>query len=97
MARFWLAYASKDELETKRPLIPEWHAKGNAALGVMETHLAKNDWFAGDAYSIADIALYGYTHTAEEGGFDLKRYPAVSAWLKRVASQPKHIPLSETW
>jgi glutathione S-transferase len=96
VARFWLAYAPKEELEKKRFLIPEWHAKGNAALGVMETHLAKNDWFAGDAYSIADIALYAYTHAAEEGGFALSRYPAVGAWLKRVASQPHHIPLSET-
>ena len=97
VARLWLAYAPKEELEKKRALVPEWHAKGNAALGVMETHLAKHDWLAGGQYSIADIALYGYTHVAHEGGFDLSGYPAVAAWLKRVASEPNHIALSESW
>jgi len=97
VARFWLAYAPKDVLEAKRSLVPEWHARGNAALAVMETHLGRNAWFAGESYSLADIALYGYTHCAEEGGFDLSRYPDVSAWLKRVAAQPHHIPLSESW
>jgi len=97
VARFWLALAPKEELEKKRALVPEWHAKGNAALGVMETHLAANDWFAGGRYSIADIALYGYTHCAKDGGFDLALYPAVSRWLARVAAQPGHIPLSERW
>lgn len=97
VARFWLTEGPKEELEKKRHLIPEWHAKGNAALGVMETHLTKNDWFAGNAYSLADIALYGYTHAAEEGGFELARYPALSKWLKRVSAQPNHIPLSERW
>ena len=96
VARFWLAYAPKAELDKKRHLIGEWHEKGNAALGVMETHLAAQDWFAGENYSIADIALYGYTHCAAEGGFDLSRYPAVSAWLARVGREPGHIPLSET-
>jgi glutathione S-transferase len=93
VARFWLAYASPEALEKKRHLIPEWHAKGHAALGVMETHLARQDWFAGPGYSIADIALYGYTHCAGEGGFDLSCYPAIQDWLRRVAEQPDHIPL----
>jgi glutathione S-transferase len=97
VARRWLAYESKEALEAKRALVPEWHAKGNAALSVMETHLAKNDWLAGGHYSIADIALYGYTHVAHEGGFDLSRYPAITAWLKRVASEPNHIALNESW
>jgi glutathione S-transferase len=97
VARFWLKFAAKEELEKKRHLVPEWHAKGNAALGVMETHLKTQDWFAGGRYSIADIALYGYTHSAEDGGFDLSRYPAVSAWLKRVSEQPRYIALSESW
>ena len=94
VARFWLAYAEPEELAKKRHLVPEWHGKGNAALGVMETHLKTHDWFAGNKYSIADIALYGYTHCAAEGGFDLKEFPAVSAWLNRVAAQPDHIPLN---
>jgi glutathione S-transferase len=97
VARFWLSYAPKEELEKKRKLIPEWHAKGNAALGVMETRLVKHDWFAGNRYSIADIALYGYTHCASEGGFELSDYPAISAWLDRVRAEPGHIPLSESW
>ena len=97
VARFWLSFAAKEALEKRRHLIPEWHAKGNAALGVMQTHLARRDWFAGGRYSIADIALYGYTHCAADGGFDLAAYPAVVAWLKRVASQPRHVPLQVSW
>jgi len=93
VARFWLAFAPKQELEKKRHLVAEWHEKGNAALKVMESHLKHHDWFAGNCYSIADIALYGYTHSAADGGFDLGRYRAVSAWLSRVAAQPRHIAL----
>jgi glutathione S-transferase len=97
VARFWVAFAPKEELEKRRHLVPEWHAKGNAALGVMENHLERRDWFAGGRYSIADIALYGYTHSAADGGFDLALYPAVCAWLERVASEPGHVPLEATW
>ena len=93
VARFWLSEAPKEELEKKRHLVPEWHEKGNQALSVMETRLVNRDWFAGGQYSIADIALYGYTHAAEEGGFELSRYPKVSAWLARVKAQSGHIPL----
>ncbi len=66
---------------------------GYAALGVMETHLSKDHWFAGGRYSIADIALYAYTHCAGEGGFDLGRFPSVRAWLARVESQPLYTPM----
>ena len=97
VARFWLAFAPNPELEKKRHLVPEWHAKGNAALGVMDAHLSRHEWFAGGRYSVADIALYGYTHCAADGGFDLSAYPAVVAWLERVASQPGHVPLDTTW
>jgi glutathione S-transferase len=93
VARFWLTYADKAALEKKRALIPEWHTKGNAALGVMETHLKNHDWFAGSAYSVADIALYGYTHAVGEGGFDLAAYPALTRWLSRVSELPDYIPL----
>lgn len=93
VARFWLHFAPAEALEKKRHLIAEWHEKGRAALSVMETHLATHDWFAGSAYSIADIALYGYTHTAADGGFDLSEFPSVSAWLARVAAEPGHITL----
>jgi glutathione S-transferase len=97
VARFWLKFADTAELEKKRHLVPEWHAKGNAALGVMETHLSRHDWFAGNRYSVADIALYGYTHVAADGGFNLADYPAVTKWLNRVAAQPGHVAIEERW
>ena len=97
VARYWLHFAPPEELEKKRHLVPEWHAKGNAALSVMEGRLKSHDWFAGEYYSIADIALYAYTHSAAEGGFELEDFPAVSAWLSRVAACPRHIPLSAVW
>ena len=68
--------------------------RGYDALGVMEGHLKSREWFVGDRYSIADIALYAYTHVADEGGFDLSNYPATRAWLERVESQPRHIPIT---
>ena len=64
---------------------------GVAALEVMEQHLRTHTFFAGDGYTIADIALYAYTHVAPEGGFDLAPFPAVRAWLARVADQPRHV------
>ena len=97
VARRWLSHEPKDALEKKLHLVPEWHAKGNAALGVMDNHLKDHAWFAGEDYSIADIALYAYTHCAEEGGFTLRDYPAIGAWLDRVAAQPRHVTLSESW
>ena len=95
VARFWLKFASPEALKAKRHLVPEWHTKGRAALAVMEAHLATHDWFAGSAYSIADIALYGYTHTAADGGFDLADFPQVSQWIRRVASASGHIGIEQ--
>ena len=68
--------------------------RGNKALRVMEKRLGETPFFAGRALSVADIALYAYTHVAGEGGFDLADYPAVDAWLKRVESDPGHVPMS---
>jgi glutathione S-transferase len=73
--------------------MPERLEKGRAALNVMEQHLGKTDFFAGNRYSIADIALYAYTHRADEADHDLEPFPAVRAWLARVASQPGHIKM----
>ena len=67
--------------------------RGYQALDVMENNLADRPFFAGASYSIADIGLYAYTHVAGEGGFDLGGYANVRAWLERVASQPRHIPI----
>jgi glutathione S-transferase len=69
--------------------------RGNKALGVMEKQLSRTPFFAGNDMSIADIALYAYTHDADKGGFDLNAYPAVSAWLERVRADPGHVP--EEW
>lgn len=68
-------------------------ADGNKALAVMERQLSQTAFLVGEAYSIADIALYAYTHMADRGGFDLPAFPAVSAWLDRVADHPGHVPL----
>lgn len=73
--------------------MPERLEKGRAALGVMEQHLSKADFFVGNRYTIADIALYAYTHRADEADHDLAPYPALRAWLARVASQPGHIKM----
>lgn len=70
-------------------------AGGIAALGVMESHLARHDFFVGARYTIADIALYAYTHVAHEGGFPLDDYPALRAWLVRVAAQPGHVTMQQ--
>ena len=68
---------------------------GYAALGVMDGHLASRNWFVGERYTIADIALYAYTHVAHEGGFDLSRFPNVQRWLERVAAQPRYVPITK--
>jgi glutathione S-transferase len=92
VVRHWVAHLGKTA--ANEPLLPAKIAGGERALGVMEGHLAKQPWFAGDAYSIADIALYAYTQVGEEGGFDLRAYPAIGDWLGRVAAQPGHIAIT---
>lgn len=67
--------------------------RGNEALAVMERRLAGANWLAGNAFSLADISLYAYTHQAAEGGFDLAPYPGIRHWLTRVAALPRHIPI----
>jgi glutathione S-transferase len=67
---------------------------GKRALKAMEGHLSTREFLVGDRYSIADISLYAYTHVAPEGGFDLQPYPAINAWLERVAAQPGHVPIT---
>ncbi|MEQ1944002.1 glutathione S-transferase family protein [Mesorhizobium sp. VNQ89] len=67
--------------------------RGNKALLVMEMRLSEASFFAGETLSVADVALYAYTHVAAEGGFDLSAYPAVTDWLGRVESDPGHVPM----
>lgn len=91
--RFWLHYA---ELTPERQAaVEQKRVLGHAALDVMERHLATRPFFVGDRYTIADVALYAYTHVADEGGFDLGRYPAIRAWLDRVRTQPRHVPITQ--
>ena len=92
VVRHWVAHLGRTP--ATEPQLPGKIAGGERALGVMEGHLKAHRWFAGDAYSIADIALYAYTHVADEGGFDLARYPAIRDWLQRVAAQPGHIAIT---
>jgi len=91
VARAILRYQPPDS--PRRAELPRLQERGRKALGVMEQHLQNSDFFAGARYSIADIALYAYTHCAADGGFELARYPAVVAWLARVRAQPRHVPL----
>ncbi|MCC6847509.1 MAG: glutathione S-transferase family protein [Deltaproteobacteria bacterium] len=90
--RFWL-HAGELTSE-RRAAIARKRPLGYAALDVMERHLDARPFFVGDRYSIADIALYAYTHVAGEGGFDLGRYPAVGRWLARVRAEPRHVPIT---
>jgi glutathione S-transferase len=91
VARFWLGYSGRpEEFEPRRA---ERTAAGYRALDAMERHLAERDWLVGDAMTLADIALYAYTHVADEGGFELEPYPAIRHWLQRLSSQPGHITI----
>lgn len=91
VVRFWVAYSGapppEDQVEAKR-------RTGYAALDAMEGHLSDRTFLVGERYTIADISLYAYTHVAGEGGFDLNGYPAIRAWLERVAEQPGHVPIA---
>ena len=91
VARFILRYLPPDS--PRRAELPRLHERGRQALGVMEQHLRREPFFVGSRYSVADIALFAYTHCAADGGFDLGSYPAINSWLDRVRSQPRFVPL----
>ena len=91
VVRFLLAYSGKPEelreqAERRRPA-------GYRALDALERHLDGRDYVVGESLTLADIALYAYTHVAHEGEFDLGPYAAVRAWLDRVAAEPGHVPI----
>jgi glutathione S-transferase len=91
VVRFWLVYSGRpdefaDQVDAKQ-------AAGYRALDAMERRLDGRDWLAGSGMTLADISLYAYTHVADEGGFELERYPAIRAWLDRVAAEPGHVPI----
>jgi glutathione S-transferase len=84
-----------DANHPRREELPRRQEQGRAALAVMERHLSAHPYFVDNRYGIADIALYAYTHVAEEGGYDLAPYPNVKAWLRRVATLPDYRGLQE--
>jgi glutathione S-transferase len=91
VVRFLVAYSG--ERDRYAAVIERKSADGYRALGAMEAHLDGHQYFVGDGVTLADIALYAYTHVAHEGGFDLEPYPRVCAWLARVAGEPGHVPI----
>jgi glutathione S-transferase len=91
VARFWALFG----VTPPSPADYELKMKaGRAALQAMDLHLTDRPYFVGEGYTIADIALYAYTHVAPEGGFELEPYPAIRAWLQRVMGQPGHVPIA---
>jgi len=92
-ARFIIRHLSADH--PRREELPRRQEQGRAALAIMDQHLGKHPYFVDDRYGIADIALYAYTHVAEEGGYDLAAYGHVRAWLRRVATLPHYVGLQD--
>ena len=94
--RFWLLFVGEANLsEMQRGQIMAKRIGGEAALALMDEHLARRDWLVGDEATLADIALYAYTHVCEAGGFRLDDYPAICAWLGRVAALPGYVAMDE--
>jgi glutathione S-transferase len=91
VARFWLTYSGRPEVF--EPQREERTQAGYRALDVMEAHLDARTWFVAESMTLADIALYAYTHAAHEGGFSLDRYDAIREWVERVAAAPGHVPI----
>ncbi len=92
-AYFWLCLI-KGGRELQQHALEDWMENGYRALGVMEMHLARYDFFVAGHFTVADIALYGYAHVAEQCDFDLSGYPAVRTWLKRVESEPGYVAMN---
>ncbi len=90
-SRYWIHVLGEQEKYAEA--LAEKQQKGHDALAVMETHLSDRDFFVGRDYSIADIALYAYTHVAGQGGFSLDAYPAIRGWLERVERQPGYVAM----
>lgn len=89
-SRFWLKHGFAEQ---KQQALQEKQAPGYAALEVLEKHLKYRSFLVAERYTIADIALYAYTHVAPQGGFSLERFPAILSWCDRIANQPNHITI----
>ena len=94
VARFWLHAEGRTPAELGARLEEKLEG-GHRALGVLDQGLRGREFLVEDRYTLADLALYAYTHVAEEGGFELAGYPAVLDWFERVRSQPGHVPISD--
>ncbi len=94
-SRYWISILKRSE--KYREQLQQKQKLGYAALNVMEQHLKDHDFFVANKYTIADISLYAYTHVAEEGGFNLDRFPAINTWLKKIESQPKYIKITNSF
>jgi len=92
-ARFFISIVPSRRAEKEND-IAVWQERGRHGLKLLDDHLGGRQFMVGDRYTIADIRLYGYTHVAEEGGFDFGRYPAVRAWIERVQRTPGYLPLA---
>ena len=92
-ARYWISILKQPEKH--REQLHHKQRLGNAALKVMEQHLRDRHYLVAETYTIADIGLYAYTHVADEGGFELDRFPAIQKWLCRIEAHPKHISISD--
>lgn len=93
-SRFWISCLGK--ADEYRDALNQKREPGYAALSVMERHLTNQKFFVGERYTIADIGLFAYTHVANEGGFDLTRFPAIQDWLERVKEQPQYISITQS-
>jgi glutathione S-transferase len=91
VARFLVAFSGTNPTEAD---LERYMRGGYRALDAMEGHLADREFLVGERYTIADISLYAYTHVAHEAGFDLDGYPAIRAWLDRIAAQPGHVAIT---
>jgi glutathione S-transferase len=91
-AYFWLALI-KGGRDLQQHALEDWLQNGDHALGVMEMHLTGHRYFAADRFTIADIALYGFTHLAHQCDFELARFPAIRDWLDRIAAEPGYVPM----
>src|ERR1700737_4088865 len=93
-AYFWLVLV-KGGRDLQQHALEDWMEEGYPALGVMENHLKHHPYFAADRYTVADIALYAYTHLAHECDYDLATFPAIRRWLGRMAAQPAHVRMEQ--
>jgi len=91
-AYFWLTLV-KGGRELQQHALEDWMEEGYRALGVMERHFKVQRYVVADRYTVADIALFAYTHLAHQCDYDLTMFPAIRAWLERVAAEPGHVPM----